>query len=539
MPQQPRDEWINVDSLHFHCRDWGGSGQPILLLHGLASTCHIWDQVAPILARSFAVVDMDLRGHGESAKPDHGYDFASVSGDVAGVIRAMNLAKPIVAGHSWGGDVALELAVAYPDIPGGLCFVDGGMIEPSTRYQSLDDAREQMAPPDFTGMKFEDFRERLQQRAAANGPAFVDMVLANFEVFEDGSFRAKLSRENHLRIVEALWDHHPPALYSKVACPVLIMPARQKDNPDAAARGLLRAETVAAAGAAIPSSKTVWMEDSIHDVPVQRPELVAGVIKDHIDEGFFLRDYSMLDRPAISMNAFYPRPNWTATPDGASDHIIQVEEGVALSSRFFPAGQDAPTVLFFYGNGETAADYNNIAPLYNQAGVNFFVADYRGYGHSGGLPTFSSMLADAGKVLSFVEELLETGGYAKDIYVMGRSMGRHSAFELATVHDQRLKGVIIESGRANLATFTRGLDPSVAAVLEADYEAKAASITIPALVIHGERDTLAPVQDATRMFDNFRSTDKHMLVVPGAGHNDLLYRGLQDYFSAIRDFVTK
>ena len=259
------------------------------MLHGLASTCHIWDQVAPILARSFAVVDMDLRGHGESAKPDHGYDFASVSRDVAGVIQAKDLDKPIVVGHSWGGDVALELAVAYPGAPGGLCFVDGGMIEPSTRYQSLDEAREQMAPPDFTGMEFDGFQERIQQRAAANGPAFVDMVLANFEVFEDGTFRAKLSRENHIRIVGALWDHHPPALYPKAACPVLIMLARQKDNPDTAARGLLRAETVAAAGDMLPVSKTVWLEDSIHDVPVQRPELVAGVIKDHIDAGFFHR----------------------------------------------------------------------------------------------------------------------------------------------------------------------------------------------------------------------------------------------------------
>ena len=175
-------------------------------------------------------------------------------------------------------------------------------------------------------------------------------------------------------------------------------------------------------------------------------------------------DYSMLDRPVISMNSFYPRPNWSATPEGASDHIIQVEEGVALSSRFFPAGQDTPTVLFFYGNGETATDYNDIAPLYNQTGLNFFVADYRGYGQSGGLPSFSSMLADAGKVLSYVEELLETGGYVKDLYVMGRSMGRHSAFELATAYGQRLKGVIIESGRPNLGNFTYGLDPSVAAV---------------------------------------------------------------------------
>ena len=41
MAQAPLDEWVTVDGLNFHYRDWGGSGQPLLLLHGLASTCHI------------------------------------------------------------------------------------------------------------------------------------------------------------------------------------------------------------------------------------------------------------------------------------------------------------------------------------------------------------------------------------------------------------------------------------------------------------------------------------------------------------------
>ena len=239
-----------------------------------------------MLAEDFAVVAMDQRGHGDSAKPDHGYDFTSVAGDAASVIRAKNMEKPIVVGHSWGGDVALELAVAHPGLAGGLCFIDGGMIEPSARYESLDDAREQMSPPVFTGVTMEQFRERLQPRAKELGPAFEAMVLANFQVLDNGFIQAKLSRENHIRIVEALWEHHPPALYHKVDCPVLIMPARQS-GPEAEARGLLRAETVGAAGETLPKSKTVWMEDSIHDVPVQRPELVAATIKSHIQSGFF------------------------------------------------------------------------------------------------------------------------------------------------------------------------------------------------------------------------------------------------------------
>lgn len=251
-------------------------------------------------------------------------------------------------------------------------------------------------------------------------------------------------------------------------------------------------------------------------------------------------DYSVLDDPDISMNSFYPRQNWTPTPEGVQDYTINVGnagEDIGLSCRFFPAGSSAPTILFFYGNGETAIDYNSIAPMYNQIGVNFFVADYRGYGKSGGTPAFTTMLSDANTVLESMQIVLGASGFNGPIYVMGRSLGRHSAFELAAQENPGVKGVIIESGRPSLGQFTNGLDSQLADDLEAAYRAKAASISIPALVIHGEIDTLAPLEYAEAMFQSFASKDKKMLMVPGAGHNDLLFKGLDAYFTAIRDFI--
>ena len=248
-------------------------------------------------------------------------------------------------------------------------------------------------------------------------------------------------------------------------------------------------------------------------------------------------DYSVLDHIGTSMNAFYPRKNWTAAPPGASDHIVAVDDEISLSCRFFPASDSAPNILFFYGNGETAYDYNGIAPLYTQVGVNFFVADYRGYGRSGGWPSFTTMLADSVKVLNYVEEMLNTEGCSGPIFVMGRSMGRHSAFELAANHGDRLAGVIIESGRPILGNFVYGLAQKEAEALEAAYFAKVSAINIPSLVIHGEEDTLAPVEQAIQMHQCFRSADKRLLTIPGAGHNDLLYRGLDEYFSTIKGFT--
>ena len=249
-------------------------------------------------------------------------------------------------------------------------------------------------------------------------------------------------------------------------------------------------------------------------------------------------DYSPLDRPEISMNSFYPRQNWTATPDGAEDHTVTVEGGINLSCRFFPVSQENPTILFFYGNGETAADYDNIAPIYNQVGVNFFVADYRGYGNSGGSPAFQAMLSDAREVLTALRQFLQSSRYTCSIFVMGRSMGRHAAFELAANCQDQIEGLIIESGRPTLGQFTHGLPDDQASTLEAAYQAKVRSIDMPVLVIHGEADTLAPLQDATRMFQEFPSAKKTLLTIPGAGHNDLLYLGITEYFAAIVDFVS-
>ena len=249
-------------------------------------------------------------------------------------------------------------------------------------------------------------------------------------------------------------------------------------------------------------------------------------------------EFSDLDHPSISMHAFYPRRNWAPVPDGAEAYLVNVEGGISLSCRFFPAGLASPTILFFYGNGETAVDYDEIAPFYNQIGVNFFIADYRGYGASGGTPSYSSMLQDAQTVLVELQSILNSGGYSGHVYIMGRSMGRHPAFALAANVPQMVGGMIVESGGPTLGQFVAGLEAPLAARLEAAYQAKVRSIQLPVLVIHGEMDTLAPVQQAVGMYQDFVSPNKRLLTIPGAGHNNLLHLGLKEYFEAIRSFVS-
>ncbi len=250
-------------------------------------------------------------------------------------------------------------------------------------------------------------------------------------------------------------------------------------------------------------------------------------------------DYSVLDNPEASGHSFHPLRGWTDTPDGAVDYGITVSDDVTLSSRFFAVGRDNPTVLFFYGGGENVARYDEIAPHYNQIGANFFVADYRGHGASSGTPSFNTMLSDAHAVLGWLRETMSALRFTGPLYVMGRSMGRHAAGELAVNAADRINGVIIESGRANLGRYAQGLDEDVAQALEDDYRARLYSISLPALVIHGQWDESAPLAEAVDMFNKLETAHKHLEIIPGAGHNDLMYVGFREYFNAIRGFMSR
>jgi len=251
-------------------------------------------------------------------------------------------------------------------------------------------------------------------------------------------------------------------------------------------------------------------------------------------------DYSDLDRPEILSFVFYPRRDWTPTPPGAADYSIPVGEGVAISCRFYLDAADSPCILYFHGNGEVVSDHDWIAPLYNREGISLFVVDYRGYGLSGGTPNFSHMTADAHSICRFFAETVRPQGSSRPLFVMGRSLGTHSAVELAFHYPERFRGLIVESGLANIARLVNlfGLHSERVAELAEALSARIQSITLPALIIHGEQDSLIPLSHATELHNSIGSVEKRLVVIPGADHNDIMLVGTEQYFSAIREFVS-
>ncbi len=256
------------------------------------------------------------------------------------------------------------------------------------------------------------------------------------------------------------------------------------------------------------------------------------------------RTYEKLDRPEVVAALFYPRQDATAPPVGAQDHGIEVEAGVVLGARFFlTADPAAVNLLFFHGNGEVVADYDEVGPQYNAQGINFLAVDYRGYGQSTGSPTVSAMIQDAHRVLHWVLAWLAGEGRTGHLVVMGRSLGSVAAIELAAT-EKAVAGLIVESGIAQTLPLlcTLGLDVQALGIAEADGFGnleKIAQVQKPTYLLHAQHDQIIPVVLAEELQSVCGARSKEFQMIPGADHNNILALTGKLYFQAIKQFLNR
>lgn len=105
----------------------GGSGRPLVLLHGYPQSGEIWRLIAPELARSHRVIIPDLRGMGLSGIAPSGYDLPNLAEDIHQLVRRLDLGEVDVVGHDWGGAVAAVYALRYRDEVRKLTFVESAV----------------------------------------------------------------------------------------------------------------------------------------------------------------------------------------------------------------------------------------------------------------------------------------------------------------------------------------------------------------------------------------------------------------------------
>ncbi|HYD09646.1 MAG TPA: alpha/beta hydrolase, partial [Acidimicrobiales bacterium] len=177
---------------------------------------------------------------------------------------------PVLVGQSYGGNVVVELAARHPSLVRALCCVDGGAIDLTTRFSSLDDALVAMKPPyeQFEGItKAEE--EAYLRRAHPDWPETgIQGALAVNELLPEGTIRSRLGWSRHRQIIEAMWSSPPSRLWSQVDVPVLFVVAIER-----------MLAGVEKACAELGGGRFVVIEGADHDVHAQKPTEVASLIE--------------------------------------------------------------------------------------------------------------------------------------------------------------------------------------------------------------------------------------------------------------------
>jgi len=150
-PAKHTVQFVTVDKdVKLEVLDWGGSGRPLVLLAGMGNTAHIFDRLAPKLTGQFHVYGITRRGYGASSLPASGYDADRLGDDVLQVIEALQLRRPLLAGHSVAGEEMSSIGSRRPEKVAGLVYLEAAMayaVDNPELGCSLPAARPQQGAP--------------------------------------------------------------------------------------------------------------------------------------------------------------------------------------------------------------------------------------------------------------------------------------------------------------------------------------------------------------------------------------------------------
>ena len=279
----PADEWAEVRSLRMRYLDWGGKGAPVLALHGLASSAHWYDILAPFLCERFRIVAPDQRGHGRTTQADDGYGWRSLASDAVGLLDVLGIEQAVLLGHSWGGNVAVGTAAHFPGRVRALVMIDGGFVGPEmVPGGTWEDFNSRFAPRDVSGTR-SDFLARIRGQLEVCWNSEVERIVQTMVYERDGQTYDILRPENQAQILRAMWDDPTSGYWPRIGCPTLFVPAdpgRPETDSDFARD---RRRLVKLAADAIPGCRVHWIPDTLHDIGYHRPRELAEAILEFVD----------------------------------------------------------------------------------------------------------------------------------------------------------------------------------------------------------------------------------------------------------------
>ncbi|MCH7841228.1 MAG: alpha/beta hydrolase [Chloroflexi bacterium] len=281
----PRELWADIGALKVRYLDWGGDGPPLLALHGLASSANWYDIVARLLRDRYHIYAPDQRGHGQTTSAPDGYDWKTLSDDLAGMLDHIGLDQVAVMGHSWGGNVATNFAADYPGRVSRLIMIEGGFLDgrlfPGATWESFS---HRVRPRDVTGNR-EEFLDRLRNQLGAIWNGEVERIVQTM-VYEDedGQIQDILRPENHAQVIRAMWDEPASVTMPRIECPTLMIAAGPTPERAGSEFAETRRRMVDAAEKNLKNGRVHWIPETIHDIGYHKPQELARVVDDFLSE---------------------------------------------------------------------------------------------------------------------------------------------------------------------------------------------------------------------------------------------------------------
>jgi pimeloyl-ACP methyl ester carboxylesterase len=241
---------------------------------------------------------------------------------------------------------------------------------------------------------------------------------------------------------------------------------------------------------------------------------------------------------------YYPAVGVDITPKALGlpfeEVLLDVEPGVQVHGWFIKAAKDpaVATVLFSHGNAGNIADRLDRVLSLRDAGADFLLYDYRGYGRSTGKLDEEGTYRDGRAAYDYLvnERHIDPGR----IVLMGESLGCAIAIQLAL--DRRAAGLVLEAPFASIAHMARAVFPflPLSSFVRTRYDnvTKIQQLKMPLLVIQGTEDEVIPVAQGRMVFDA-APEPKQYLAIQRAHHNDVYVIGGATYRRAFSEFITR
>jgi pimeloyl-ACP methyl ester carboxylesterase len=221
MTSATRVEPRSVGSVRYHV---GGTGEPLLLLHGLSGSAGNWIELLPDLLQRYRVLAVDLPGHAGSGRLPRGASTADFAAVAAAVLEEEAIGPALVAGHSFGGLVALRLAKSRPELVRGLLLVSPAGIWSATRVaQAIALASTTIRPGRLVAPLRYRYAERSWYRRAVFRPWFVSDAVALTPRATHGLLAAQREHADTKTAARAMIADDPRRDLGGISCPTVIL----------------------------------------------------------------------------------------------------------------------------------------------------------------------------------------------------------------------------------------------------------------------------------------------------------------------------